>query len=142
MEQFYTIKDVAKITKCPETTLRYYEKEGMLPPIRRNDAGVRVFTENDLEKVWSVLCLKATGMPNTEIRKFEELLSEGEQTYMDQRKMILIQKREVLKKMEELNHFLDHINWKIGLYNRFFNLPEDCEEEDVVPVQPTAASAE
>lgn len=142
MEQVYTIKEVAEITKCPETTLRYYEKEGLMPPVRKNHANVRVFTENDLERVWSILCLKATGMPNSQIKVFEELLAEGECTYAKQRKMILIQKRELLKKMTELNHFLNHVNWKIGLYNRYFNLPEDCEDEDIIPVQMKSAAME
>lgn len=130
MSRLYTIDEIASATKCPKTTLRYYEKEGLMPPIRRNSAGVRVFTEDDLEKVWSILCLKATGMPNAEIKKFEKLLLDGERTYAQQRRMILIQKREILKKMEELQRFLEHTNWKIGIYNRFFSLPDDCEDED------------
>ena len=49
MSTYYTIKDVAKRTGISAYTLRYYDKEGLLPFVRRSDSGIRIFTEEDFE---------------------------------------------------------------------------------------------
>ena len=44
----YTIKEVAEMLHIPATTLRYYDKEGLLPYVKRMDSGYRLFSENDI----------------------------------------------------------------------------------------------
>ena len=59
----YTIKEAAEIMHLPATTIRYYDKEGLLPYIRRLDSGYRIFSDQDLEMLRIIECLKKTGMP-------------------------------------------------------------------------------
>lgn len=45
----YTIKEVSEIMKLPISTIRYYDKEGLLPFIERKASGYRIFTESDIQ---------------------------------------------------------------------------------------------
>ena len=60
----YTIKEASDITGIPATTLRYYDKEGILPFLERKESGHRMFSEQDLSMLRIIECLKCTGMIN------------------------------------------------------------------------------
>ena len=67
----YSIKEISARLNIPASTLRYYEKRGIIGPLARR-TGVRVFSEEDLKLLQIVQCLKKTGMPIEEIRQFAE----------------------------------------------------------------------
>ncbi|MGM9570396.1 MAG: MerR family DNA-binding transcriptional regulator, partial [Phascolarctobacterium sp.] len=46
---FYTIGEMAKIVNVAPSTLRYYDKEGLLPFVERTEGGIRMFKESDYE---------------------------------------------------------------------------------------------
>ena len=50
-ETYYTIKDVSMKTGMSPSTLRYYDKEGLLYFVKRNNAGIRMFKEEDFENL-------------------------------------------------------------------------------------------
>lgn len=54
----YTIKDAARIMGVPTSTIRYYEKEGLLPFVERLASGYRIFTEKDIATLRIIDCLK------------------------------------------------------------------------------------
>ena len=97
-----SIKKVAEETGLTEYTLRYYEKEELLGSIRRDEAGRRVYDEKDMEIINTISCLKNTGMPIKEIRKFVKYTTMGDSTLEERRKMVLKQKKMVEEKIEEL----------------------------------------
>ena len=66
----YTVSEMAKKLGVAPSTLRYYDKEGLLPFVERSSGGVRMFKESDLSWLSIIQCLKKTGMPIREIRKF------------------------------------------------------------------------
>ncbi len=113
----YRIKEVAERTNCSEHTLRFYEKEKLIPPVKRNSAGIREYTDHDIECIFSVICLKNTGMGLTEVKKFVELLTQGPSTYAQQREIVLQQKQIIENKIEELQKELIHIEKKIHFYD-------------------------
>ena len=57
----YTVKKVAEKTKLSPNALRYYEKEGLLPNVGRTKGGIRLYSDEDLEWIASICCLKNTG---------------------------------------------------------------------------------
>ena len=63
----YTIQEVSRMTGIPTTTLRYYDKEGLLPFLERKPSGYRVFHDIDIASLQIVECLKRTGMPIADI---------------------------------------------------------------------------
>jgi DNA-binding transcriptional MerR regulator len=57
----YSIKDIARLCGLSAYTIRFYDKEGLLPFITRNDTGNRQFSESDLDMIQLICCLKNTG---------------------------------------------------------------------------------
>ncbi|OPX46054.1 HTH-type transcriptional regulator AdhR [Ruminiclostridium hungatei] len=113
----YTIKQAAEKMNLTAYTLRYYDKEGLLPFVERDSAGNRLFTENDIEWLGLICCLKNTGMPIRKIKKFIQGALEGEHTLQSRVEMLLEHRNAVLKQMEELNKNLEKINHKINYYS-------------------------
>ncbi len=76
----YSIGEAAKELNLTVYTLRYYDKEGLMPFIERTSTGTRVFKESDIEALRIIECLKSTGMPIKEIKAFIDWCSEGDST--------------------------------------------------------------
>jgi len=57
----YSIGELLKMLNISISTLRYYDKEGLLPLVNRSSGNIRVFDESDLEYIRMIQCLKATG---------------------------------------------------------------------------------
>ena len=112
----YTIKDAAKVMNVPTSTIRYYDKEGLLPFVERLDSGYRIFTEKDVATLRIIDCLKKTGMPIKEIRQFSEWLEQGDASLQQRYEMFLERKRIVEAQMAELQGILDTINHKCWYY--------------------------
>lgn len=112
----YSINEVANQFGLSIHTLRYYDKEGLMPFIGRDKSGNRVFTETDLNWVAMVCCLKDTGMSIKEIKQYADWCVGGMQT-IDQRKSMLADHRKlVVKQIEDLKKNLELIDSKIAVY--------------------------
>ncbi len=113
----YTIKQAAEKMNLTPYTLRYYEKEGLLPYVERDVSGNRLFTDSDMERLGLICCLKNTGMPIRQIKEFIQWSIEGDDTLESRLHMLLEHRKDVLRQMEELNHNLEKINCKIQHYS-------------------------
>lgn len=112
-----TIKEVTEITGLAASTLRYYEKEGLLPHVKRDGGGKRIYDEEDLSWVQFVTALRATGMPVVQIQKYVYLYKEGDDTIAERKSMMLEHKKDIERSMKELYFNLDKINYKLALYD-------------------------
>src|SRR6218665_2713725 len=102
----YTIKQVGEKLNLPISTLRYYDREGLMPLLKRTESGIRKYSETDIAWLELVCCLKNTGMPLEEIKAFMELCLTGSST-SEQRKELLEQhKANIVGQMELLNRSL------------------------------------
>ena len=63
----YSISDVSKIMNLPVSTLRYYDKEGLLPYIERKDSGYRIFKEDDIRMLEIIECFKKIALFNKNV---------------------------------------------------------------------------
>lgn len=111
-----TIKEVSEIMKISPYTLRFYDKKGLFPFVKRNERNIRIFTENDLEWVYVVQCLRDTGLPLLRIRQYIDMCVAGDQTIPD--RLDLLKKQQCVVKMQqiELQERLDMVNYKILSY--------------------------
>lgn len=112
----YTIGEIAKQLQMTPSTSRYYEKEGLLPFIERSEGGVRIFRESDYAFLRVINCLKATGMQIKDIRRFIQMIAEGDNTINERLELFRKRKAEVERQMEELQDILDVINYKCWFY--------------------------
>ncbi|MFH5183338.1 MerR family transcriptional regulator [Paenibacillus sp. TAB 01] len=115
----YSINEVAVICDLTAHTLRFYDKEGLLPFVGRNEAGNRVFSERDLDLVKLICCLKNTGMPIKEIRKYITMAMEGEETLEARRDIIISHRKEVLRQIDDLKKNLNIIDLKVAYYDSY-----------------------
>lgn len=113
----YTTKQAAEKMSLSVYTLRYYDKEGLLPFIARDNVGNRFFTENDMEWLEVICCLKNTGMSIKQIKKYIEWCFDGDETLEIRKQMLIEHRQEVLKQINELKHNLEKIDCKIAHYN-------------------------
>jgi DNA-binding transcriptional MerR regulator len=113
----YTIRDAAAHVGIAASTLRYYDKEGLLPFVERTSGGIRMFREADIEWLQLIECLKATGMSIKDIKKFIDLYTEGDSTLEPRRDMFYERKQAVEMQMEALQKTLDFIRYKCWFYD-------------------------
>lgn len=121
----YTISKISQDIGIEASTLRYYEKEGLINP-QRSPSGIRCFTDEDVEKLSMICCLKRTGMALKDIRKFFDLVAKGDETIEERVEMFKERKIHLLKEIEEFQSHLDTVNWKIGYYE---NLIKERDKE-------------
>ena len=76
----YTVGEMAKKLDVPASTLRYYDKEGLLPFVERSSGGIRMFQESDFEWLQVIGCMKKAGMSIRDIRQYIELALRGDDT--------------------------------------------------------------
>ena len=113
----YTISEAAEKTGLPPSTIRFYDKEGLLPNIKRKN-GIRVFEDMDLRLMGLLTCLKNTGMPIKRIRDYVELTSKGDDTLQERYEIIKAQRQFVLDQIEQLQYYLAELDFKDWYYNK------------------------
>lgn len=122
----YTVKQIADKYNVSVHTIRYYDNEGLFPDVLRDANGTRIFTENHLEWVYLVLCLRKTGMSVSDIKHYIGLCAKGNSTIEERYSIILEQKKKAEKEIDEMKKKLKAIEVKEKYYeNLSLNNTED-----------------
>ena len=96
----YLIKDASKKLNISIYTLRYYDKEGLTPFVKKDENGVRIYTDEDLEWIRMLINLRDIDMPISNIKEYIELYLKGDET-IEQRRDLMCRYREYIKKKVE-----------------------------------------
>lgn len=112
----YTIGEVSKLTGLSVPTLRYYDKEGLIPNINRNENGLRNFTEQDLGTINIVTCIKGAGASIREIKEYMDLCKLGDSTLEARKQFFIEKKRDVEEQMKHLSEIMKTVEMKIKYY--------------------------
>ena len=113
----YTIKDMSALTGLPASTLRYYDKQGLLPNLKRDGNNIRIFTDDDYASLRLIDCLKRSGLSIKDIKKFMDMA--GTEGALSGRLEIFRKRREILKReLEDLKCVLDVIEYKCWYYEK------------------------
>ncbi|AZK48255.1 MerR family transcriptional regulator [Paenibacillus lentus] len=110
----YSIKQVSEKTNLPSHTLRYYEKEGLLPFVKRTEGGIRRFSDDDLDWLGLICCLKETGMPIKQIKAFVDLSMQGADTLKQRCEMLTEHKKSVEAEIKTMEKHLQKVSKKIN----------------------------
>lgn len=116
----------------PISTLRYYDKEGLFPHMQRT-SGIRNFTDNELETLRVIDCLKKSGLEIKEIKQFMEWCSIGSSTYKDRYELFIKQKQTVEDEIEHMKKTLDMIKYKCWFYEQLLNNTEEDQLRSIIP---------
>ena len=120
----YSIQDVSKKTGLSAHTLRYYEKEGLISGVERTQGGFRQYTDEDLERLGLICCLKNTGMSIQEIARFVQLTRQGDHTLKERVELLREHRERVLARMEEMQKYLEKVTWKLNFFTEKLNAYE------------------
>ncbi|WP_051052335.1 MerR family transcriptional regulator [Paenibacillus sonchi] len=123
--QGYSIKQTAELTGITEDTIRYYEKIGLLPRAQRKGNSHRIYSDNDIETMKLITCLKKTGMSLDDMRPYLDLsLDSNLSEYPELHEMILNHKQKILDQIASLQQIVDLIDSKIDQNTLG---PQECE---------------
>lgn len=136
---FYTVGEMAKKMNVAPSTLRYYDKEGLLPFVERSGGGIRMFQDSDMNWMRMIECLKKTGLSIREIKLFMDWCMEGDST-ISKRLALIDRQRELVEQellqLEKTKKLLNYKHWyyetaqKAGTCDIHNNLkPEDIPPE-------------
>jgi DNA-binding transcriptional MerR regulator len=128
----YTIGQVAELFQIPVSTLRYYDKEGLFPGLQRT-SGIRRFSEQELEALRVVECLKRSGLEIKEIKQFMQWCSQGSDTYATRRDFFRQRQEKVQADIRRLEQTLDMLRYKCWYYEQALR---DGNEEGIQAMLP------
>ena len=114
----YSIGEVSRMFDLPASTLRYYDKEGLLPHIQRQGTGIRRFDQQTIEALRVIECLKKSGMEIKDIKQFMDWCVEGASTYPLRRELLEKQKETVEAEIAHMNKVLDMLRFKCWYYDQ------------------------
>lgn len=114
----YSIGEMARATGLSASTLRYYDKEGLLPDVQRRGGGIRRFDQRSLEALRVIECLKKSGMEIRDIRQFMEWCALGPETYEKRLALFRRRKQELEQELEQMRRSLAMIDFKCWYYTR------------------------
>lgn len=132
----YSIKEVATMMNVTSSTLRYWDSEGLLPNVAKIN-GRRVFEDKDFKWLRVLNCMKNINMPIKKIREYVELAKKGDSTLQVRYEMILAQKKEIQKQIDDLNNCLKEFEYKEWYYETAIKAGTEKAVENVTLIAPT-----
>ncbi|MDY8093502.1 MerR family transcriptional regulator [Paenibacillus polymyxa] len=116
--KYCSISEASGKFNIQESTLRYYEKKGLLPLIERDEAGRRLFSEDQIALLGTVVCLKNTHMTISSIKHYIDWIVEGPSTLELRLEMMKNHKQAVLDEISLMTESLKGIDLKITRYSK------------------------
>ena len=113
-----TIAEVSKKYQISADTLRYYEKEGLIPYISRSEGGVRNYTEEDCARIGFVKCMRSAGLSIEVLKQYFELFAKGKRTLKTRRDLLATEREKLKDRMTELQETLKRLDYKISVYDK------------------------
>ncbi|MBY9078137.1 MerR family transcriptional regulator [Paenibacillus sp. HN-1] len=130
------IKQVADQFGLTAATLRYYESVGLIPPVRRNENGVRDFTRNDVKWIEFIKCMRDAGLSIEALNEYTALFIKGDHTIGARKNILLNEREKLIGKRNEYDHLIKKLDRKINDYNGKL-----LENEMKLRRQPTAETS-
>ena len=134
----YTIGQVAEMFRLPISTLRYYDKEGLFPHLERK-GNIRQFSDEELEAIRVIECLKKSGLEIKDIKQFFKWVSEGSSTYANRKELFEIRRAAVEEKINSLEKTLAMLKFKCWYYEKAL---ADGNEDKINKMMPDKLPAE
>lgn len=134
----YTIGQISEMFNIPVSTLRYYDKEGLFPNMKR-ESNIRKFDDSETETLRIIECLKKSGMEIKDIRRYMELCSKGSSTYAERKALFEKQRESVEGEIARLEKTLNMLKFKCWYYDQAI---ADGNEEHIREMLPDKLPAD
>jgi MerR family transcriptional regulator, aldehyde-responsive regulator len=125
------IAEVSERYSISSDTLRNYERIRLIPPVNRNDSGIRDYNDLDLKRVEFIKCMRSAGLPIEVLIEYFGLVQQGDSTIEARKKILKERRKHLAAKMEELQKTLDLLDYKIALYENAVLK----KEKELIPIE-------
>ena len=112
-----TISEVSRKYNLSQDTLRYYERVGAIPPVRRSASGLRDYSEADCGWVELVKCMRSAGLPMEALVEYVRLAQQGDETIAERRDILVHERAQLAAQMEAVRSALERLDYKISRYD-------------------------
>ena len=113
-----TIVEVSKRFELSQATLRYYERIGLVPEIKRNKSGIRDYDEEDCRWIEFIKCMRSAGLPIEVLIEYVALFKKGDETIEARKELLTEQRKQLIEKMEEMKKTIERLDYKIERYEK------------------------
>ena len=113
-----TIAEVSEKYQISADTLRYYEKEGLIPYVSRTEGGMRNYTEEDCARIGFIKCMRSAGLSIEVLKQYFELFAKGKRTLKARRDLLATEREKLKDRMTELQDTLKRLDYKISVYDK------------------------
>ena len=110
------ISEVSQQSGISSDTLRYYERIGLIPPVNRNEGGIRDYSELDLRRVEFIKCMRSAGLPLETLIAYYRLVQQGDETIEARKDILKEQRRQLMTKMVEIQETINLVDHKLEVY--------------------------
>ncbi len=121
------IAQVARLSGLSQDTLRWYEREGLLPAVRRGSDRRRRYTRRDAALVEMLAKLRASGMPTEDMREFSRLVSGGAATHGRRLALLESHRERIRRHQARLEAHLVSLEEKVAHYRYLIAEGMDCD---------------
>ena len=118
------ISEVSKKYDIPVDTLRYYEKAGLLPNVKKNSSGIRDYSETDCNWVEFIKCMRGAGLPIEVLKKYIKLFYEGDSTLTERKQILIDERQKLILKRDAIQSTIERLNYKINSYEETIAIRE------------------
>lgn len=118
------IAEVSKKYDISADTLRYYERIGLLEHVRRNESGIRDYSEADCARIQFIKCMRGANVSIEALIEYMQLFAEGDSTVAARKALLEEQRDLVRERINEMQAGLDRLNYKIENYDSIIRKAE------------------
>ena len=111
-----TIKEVCEKYDLTPDTLRYYERVGVIPEVKRTSGGIRDYQEEDLGWVENAICMRDAGVPIEMLIEYVKLYQQGQATIAARTNLLKEVREQILENKRKYDVALEKLEYKIGRY--------------------------
>jgi len=118
------ISEVSKKYDISTDTLRYYEKMGLLPNVKKNSSGIRDYSESDLGWVEFIKCMRSAGLSIEVLARYIELFYIGDSTREERKNILIEERKKLIEKRDAIQTTIDKLDYKISSYDKIMSEKE------------------
>lgn len=112
----YSMKETCSKTGLSYDALKFYCNEGLIPNVKRDKNNYRIFDDNNIAWINSLLCLKNCGMSISEMKEYVSLCLQGESTIPERKKILDVKRKSLVDELNNIQESIDYIDWKQNFY--------------------------
>lgn len=113
-----TITEVSKKYDLSADTLRYYERIGLIPPVKRTKSGVRDYDDESCAWIELAKCMRSAGIPIEALIEYCALAQQGDETISARKELLAEERKKLHEKMDDMQKTLERLNYKINIYEK------------------------